>query len=78
MFPEDENIKLASVELTVSVFEAVERGIDFFISNECWSSLLYTDALGYLLPCSLKIKQGCVYGWKLRAKASAKSEGYQG
>lgn len=49
MFPDDENIKLASVELTVSVFDAVERGIDFFISNECRSYLLHTEAEARIL-----------------------------
>jgi hypothetical protein len=36
-FPEDANIRNASVDLTAATLEAIERAIGFFISNECQS-----------------------------------------
>lgn len=35
MFPEDEHIRRASTELTISILNAVEHTIAFFIANEC-------------------------------------------
>jgi hypothetical protein len=36
-FPSDDNIKRASLELTVSTFQAIEQAIYFFTTNSCKS-----------------------------------------
>lgn len=37
-FPKDQNIKIASLELTVSAFLAIEEAIQFFTTNSCKST----------------------------------------
>lgn len=39
-FPGDPRIRSASVDLTVTILDSIERAIGFFISNECESGLL--------------------------------------
>ncbi len=39
-FPGDVRIRKASVDLTVTTLDAIERAIGFFISNACESRLL--------------------------------------
>lgn len=48
-FRGDVNIRNASVALTVTVLDAIERAIGFFISNECKSWLPSPLALGELM-----------------------------
>lgn len=38
-FPEDTNVTKASISLVVSTFEATEKVIGFFTSNECKSGI---------------------------------------
>ena len=35
MFPDDEHVRKASTELTISILSAVEQTIAFFTANEC-------------------------------------------
>lgn len=43
-FPGDPRIRRASVDLTVTTLDAIERAIGFFISNECAYWLLLRQA----------------------------------
>lgn len=45
-FPNDVRIRRASVDLTVTTLDAIERAIGFFISNECESRFLGRQATG--------------------------------
>lgn len=47
-FPDDKNIWNASVDLTITTLDAIERAIGFFISNQCKPPLFSQRTLGRL------------------------------